>query len=100
MLASDNSMVADTLRHLAALVSFDTRNPPRAIGTDGIFAYIAAALTGFDVDVIDHGAGAVSLYAVRGEPKFLFNVHLDTVPDSPQWTASPFELRITNRSRG
>ena len=37
--------------------------------------------------VIDHGAGAVSLLAVRGTPKRLFNVHLDTVPDSPAWSA-------------
>jgi len=34
---------------------------------------------------------------VRGQPKILFNVHLDTVPDSPQWTASPFELRVTDQ---
>jgi acetylornithine deacetylase len=32
---------------------------------------------------------------VRGRPKLLFNVHLDTVPDSPAWTASPHELRVT-----
>ena len=94
MAASESAMLADTLRHLRALVAFDTRNPPRAIGTDGIFSYIAGELPGFAVKVIDHGAGAVSLYAVRGQPKFLFNVHLDTVPDSPQWTASPFELRV------
>ncbi|MFZ2237443.1 MAG: acetylornithine deacetylase [Dokdonella sp.] len=89
-------MLPDTLRHLTALVAFDMRNPPRAIGTDGIFAYIAAKLPGFAVEVIDHGAGAISLYAVRGTPKFLFNVHLDTVPDSPHWSASPFALRVTD----
>ena len=89
-------MLADTLRHLAALVAFDTRNPPRVIGTDGIFAYIAAELPGFAINVTDHGAGAVSLYAVRGRPTHLFNVHLDTVPDSPQWSASPFALRVTD----
>jgi acetylornithine deacetylase len=33
---------------------------------------------------------------VRGEPTLLFNVHLDTVPDSPQWSASSFELRVTD----
>jgi acetylornithine deacetylase len=32
---------------------------------------------------------------VRGEPKYLFNVHLDTVPDSPAWTADPHTLRVT-----
>ncbi|ODU76194.1 MAG: acetylornithine deacetylase [Rhodanobacter sp. 68-29] len=88
-------MLAATLEHLEALVGFDTRNPPRAITTGGIFDYIRAQLPGFDVTVTDHGAGAVSLHAVRGQPKLLFNVHLDTVPDSPAWTASPHELRVT-----
>jgi acetylornithine deacetylase len=77
------------------LVGFDTRNPPRAIGTDGIFEYLRAQLPGFDMELSDHGAGAVSLFARRGQPKLLFNVHLDTVPDSLQWSASPFELRVT-----
>ena len=94
--AADPAMLSDTLRHLAALVAFDTRNPPRAIDSNGIFAYIAGELPGFAIEVIDHGAGAVSLYAVRGKPKYLFNVHLDTVPDSPQWSASPFALRVTD----
>lgn len=87
-------MLDDVLRHLEALVSFDTRNPPRAIGTDGIFDYIRARLPGFDVRVDDHGAGAVSLLAVRGTPRRVFNVHLDTVPDSPAWTADPHALRV------
>jgi len=88
------SLLDATLNHLRALVAFDTRNPPRAIGTGGIFDYLRAQLAGFDVRVTDHGAGAVSLYAVRGQPTLLFNVHLDTVPDSPHWSASPFELRV------
>jgi acetylornithine deacetylase len=89
-----NALLQSTLVHLKALVGFDTRNPPRAIGTDGIFEYLRAQLPGFDVEVSDHGAGAVSLLATRGKPKLLFNMHLDTVPDSPQWSASPFELRV------
>ncbi|WP_395681881.1 acetylornithine deacetylase [Dokdonella sp.] len=89
-------MLRATLDHLRALVAFDTRNPPRAIGSGGIFDYLRANLPGFDCTVTDHGAGAVSLYAVRGQPKLLFNVHLDTVPDSPHWSASPFELRMTD----
>jgi len=94
----DRSMdlLADTLKHLRALVGFDTRNPPRAIDAGGIFAYLCANLPGFECTVTDHGAGAVSLHAVRGRPKRLFNVHLDTVPDSPHWSASPFELRLTD----
>ena len=89
-----NELLDSTLCHLRELVSFDTRNPPRAISADGIFEYIRGHLPGFDCAVTDHGAGAVSFHAVRGKPKILFNVHLDTVPDSPHWTASPFELRI------
>ncbi|MGH8029441.1 MAG: acetylornithine deacetylase [Arenimonas sp.] len=88
-------MLTETLKHLEALVAFDTRNPPRQIGTDGIFAYLRAQLPGFAIDVVDHGAGAVSLLAVRGESTRLFNVHMDTVPSSPAWTADPHRLRIT-----
>ena len=88
-------MLSDTLRHLEALVSFDTRNPPRAIGTGGMFDYLRAHLPGFRVEVTDHGDGAVSMLAVRGAPRRVFNVHLDTVPDSPAWTASPHRLRVT-----
>jgi len=90
-----SDLLQSTLEHLKALVSFDTRNPPRAITTGGIFDYLRAHLPGFDITVTDHGAGAVSLHAVRGQPKLLFNVHLDTVPDSPAWTASPHMLRVT-----
>jgi Acetylornithine deacetylase/Succinyl-diaminopimelate desuccinylase and related deacylases len=83
-----------TLAHLEKLVSFDTRNPPRDIAAEGgIFDYLRTHLPGFRVEVVDHGAGAVSLYAVRGNPKYLFNVHLDTVPDSPQWSADPHVMR-------
>ena len=94
-------MLPSVLKHLQALVSFDTRNPPRAIGTDGIFAYLRANMPGFQVEVIDHGAGAVSLHAVRGKPKYLFNVHLDTVPSSEGWSANPLTLRVsTDRAIG
>ncbi|HEU0305695.1 MAG TPA: M20/M25/M40 family metallo-hydrolase, partial [Lysobacter sp.] len=88
-------MLPDVLRHLEALVSFDTRNPPRAIGTGGIFDYLCAQLPDFECTVTDYGAGAVSLLARRGNPNRVFNVHLDTVPSSPAWTADPHVLRIT-----
>jgi len=83
-----------TLTHLRALVAFDTRNPPRAIGPDGIFGYVRSNLPGFACETTDHGAGAVSLYAARGRPKRLFNVHLDTVPESPHWSVNPFGLHV------
>ncbi len=87
--------LAATLGHLEALVGFDTRNPPRAIGTGGMFDYLKSQLPGFRFELTDFGAGAVSLLAVRGAPKRVFNVHMDTVPDSPAWTASPHVLRVT-----
>ncbi|HRP35731.1 MAG TPA: acetylornithine deacetylase, partial [Gammaproteobacteria bacterium] len=80
-------MLESILNHLETLVSFDTRNPPRAITTGGIFDYIRTQLPDFRVEVTDHGAGAVSLFAVRGNPTRLFNVHIDTVPSSPHWSA-------------
>lgn len=88
-------MLDKVLPHLEALVSFDTRNPPRDIGTGGIFDYLRTQLPGFRIAVTDHGAGAVSMLAVRGAPTRLFNVHLDTVPSSPHWTANPHVLRVT-----
>ncbi len=85
-----------TLAHLRALVGFDTRNPPRRIDTGGIFDYLRAQLPDFDITVTDHGAGAVSLLAVRGTPRLLFNVHLDTVPAAPAWSRDPHELLVTD----
>jgi acetylornithine deacetylase len=82
------------LTHLAALVGFDTRNPPRQIGTGGIFDYLKSNLPGFEFELTDHGAGAVSLLARRGQGTRLFNVHLDTVPSSPGWSADPHVLRV------
>ena len=84
------------LGHLEKLVSFDTRNPPRAIGT-GIFDYIAAQLPGFRCALQDHGDGALSLLAVRGKPTRVFNVHLDSVPSSPGWGADPFKIRVEDK---
>ena len=89
------TMLPDILRHLEALVSFDTRNPPRRIGTGGMFDYLRAQLAEFRLEVTDHGDGAVSMLAVRGNPRRLFNVHLDTVPSSPAWSADPHVLRVT-----
>ena len=88
-------MLPDVLKHLEALVSHDTRNPPRAITTGGIFDYLRSQLPGFRIEVTDHGDGAVSMLAVRGNPRRLFNVHLDTVPYSDAWSADPHVLRVT-----
>ncbi len=89
-------MINDILQHLESLVSFDTRNPPRDIGTGGMFDYLRAQLPGFVCTVTDHGAGAVSMLAVRGNPVRVFNVHLDTVPSSEAWSGDPLKLRISD----
>ena len=60
-----NASLQAILQHLEQLVAFDTRNPPRAIDCEGIFGYLRAQLPGFRCDITDHGAGAVSLLAVR-----------------------------------
>lgn len=91
-----NEPLASVLRHLETLVAFDTRNPPRAISAAGIFDYLHAQLSDFRCKVIDHGAGAVSMLAVRGAPDIVCNVHLDTVPSSPSWSADPLRLRVAD----
>jgi len=93
MAVSGDMMLPRVLAQLEALVGFDTRNPPRRIGT-GIFDYLRAQLPGFECTLADHGEGALSMLAVRGKPSRVFNVHLDTVPSSPQWSADPLELRV------
>ena len=93
-LANVTTLLDSTLAHLRALVAFDTRNPPRSIGTGGIFDYLRAQLPGLDCAVTDHGAGAVSLFVQRGKPRILFNVHLDTVPASAGWTRDQLDLLI------
>ncbi len=89
-------VIETIIQHLEALVAFDTRNPPRAINAGGIFDYLRAQLPEFVCTVTDHGAGAVSMLAVRGTPSRVFNVHLDTVPSSEAWSDDPLKLRISH----
>jgi acetylornithine deacetylase len=91
----DTPLLEATLAHLATLVAFDTRNPPRTIGR-GMFDWLAGELAGFECDLRDLGAGCWSLHARRGQPDVLFNVHLDTVPASPAWTSDPHVLQVAD----
>lgn len=84
---------------LSRLVAFDTRNPPRAIAYDhdrgGIFACLIDALgSAFTCSVEDLGDGCLSLFAVRGAPRRLFNVHIDTVPADAAWSTDPHRLIV------
>jgi acetylornithine deacetylase len=84
------------LGHLEALVACDTQNPPRLIDADSaIFSYCSDQLgAGFEIRTWDHGDGHVSWFALRGNPKVLFNVHLDTVPAGQGWSGNPHELAV------
>ena len=86
------------LGHLEALVACDTQNPPRLIDSNSdIFRYCSDQVGGgFEIRTWDHGEGHVSWFAVRGKPKVLFNVHLDTVPDGDGWSTDPRDLVIRN----
>ena len=86
------------LKHLEALVACDTQNPPRLIdGDSAIFQYCEKTVgSGFQTRTWDHGDGHVSWYAVRGNPKVLFNVHLDTVPIGDGWKSDPHKLKLAD----
>ena len=86
----------DILEPLAELIACDTRNPPQKTDASGIFDVIRARLPGFRFEHGDAGDGAQWLLAVRGEPELLFNFHVDTVPDNPDWSRSPFALHQDN----
>ncbi|RDV38631.1 acetylornithine deacetylase [Bradymonadaceae bacterium TMQ3] len=94
-----DDLLKATLEHLRALVGFKTPNPPREMRAgEGIFAYIRSELSkapgDFIIEEVDLGEGCVWLYARRGQPDLLFNVHLDTVPAAPDYSADPWTLRI------
>jgi acetylornithine deacetylase len=74
--------ISGVLKHLESLIAFDTQNPPRTMHAGSpIFAWVTETLgPDFEIELIDHGLGRISMLAVRGRPDLLFNVHLDTVP--------------------
>jgi acetylornithine deacetylase len=87
---------AAILGHLEALVACDTQNPPRRIDADSaVFRYCTEQVgSEFAVQSWDHGDGHVSWLAIRGRPKTLFNVHLDTVPAGDGWSSDPHTVVI------
>jgi acetylornithine deacetylase len=84
------------VEHLRVLVACDTQNPPREITAESrLFGYVADVLPeDFEIDVVDHGAGHVTLIARRGRPQLLFNCHVDTVPIGGGWAVPPLELTV------
>jgi len=92
-----SSDLPEALALLERLVAFDTRNPPRLIDRGGIFDCLIEALgPGFSCSIEDLGDGCLSLFAVRGAPRRLFNVHIDTVPADAAWATDPHRLIVTD----
>lgn len=90
------------LDHLEPIIAVNTCNPPRAIEADGpLLQAVTDSLPGFNITVRDLGDGCIIIDAVRGTPRVMFNVHLDTVPAAPSWTFDPFKLtRLEDRAIG
>ena len=84
------------LRHLKALIAFDTQNPPRKIQAESLlFEYLKTAFgQEFEINIQDHGRGRVSFFAVRGQPDRLFNVHIDTVAVHEGSKFPPLEMTV------
>ena len=81
------------LDRLADLVACDTRNPPRAIAPDHpIIPRLKSWLPDFKIDLVDLGEGCLQIWAQRGQPDTLINIHLDTVPDVGGWSHAPLNL--------
>jgi acetylornithine deacetylase len=85
-----------TLHHLKALVGCDTSNPPRKIEQSGLIGYLNS-LTFLDPQVTDLGDGSFNIFITKGSPKYLINVHLDTVPPGDGWQSDPYDLVIDNQ---
>ena len=90
--------IAGVLGYLETLIAFDTQNPPRSLNAESpIFGWLSEVLGElFNIDLIDHGLGRVSMLAVRGKPDLLFNVHLDTVPVIEGSRFPALEMRMEN----
>lgn len=84
--------IAQVKKHLQSLVSFNTTNPPRNIEDSGIVEYLKDCLQGADIKVTDYGDGSINILATKGQPKYLFNYHIDTVPVTEGWETDPFVL--------
>ena len=81
------------LKHLKALVACDTSNPPKNIQQSGLLDYLDS-LRFIDPHVTDLGEGSFNILLTKGSPKYLFNVHLDTVPAGEGWNFDPHKLTV------
>ena len=73
------------VKHLQALVGFNTSNPPKKIQSSGLLDYLNS-LSYLNPQVTDLGDGSFNILLIKGDPEYMFNVHLDTVPPGEGWT--------------
>ncbi len=92
-------MLERILEHLSPLVAADSQNPPRRISASSpMFEYVRSILPKeFETSLTDHGDGHVTVLARRGQPRLLFNCHLDTVPAGEGWSAPPLQLTVRDQ---
>ena len=92
-----DQLTSRTLLHLTQLVNFNTCNPPNRYKDSGMMDYLQQQLTpsGAKIQVMDHGNHSVNLLVTQGQPKYLFNFHMDTVPVAEGWSSDPFQLKVT-----
>ncbi|WP_196138355.1 acetylornithine deacetylase [Aliikangiella sp. G2MR2-5] len=92
---NSKTLLSRTLTYLESLVGSDTQNPPRRVDSSSpIFCFLKENLPEFDFKIYDAGDGCIALLAVRGNPKLLFNFHIDTVPIADGWQSNPFILKV------
>ncbi|MEM9838529.1 MAG: acetylornithine deacetylase [Pseudomonadota bacterium] len=86
--------ILDVLR---PLIEAESCNPPRRVTTDGpLIKAIRSALPDFTIDVRDIDEGCLIIDCVRGAPRVMFNVHVDTVPVADGWTHPPHALTLSD----
>jgi acetylornithine deacetylase len=90
-----NTELELTLQHLKALVACDTSNPPRKINQSGLIEYLSS-LDCLAPQITDLGEGSMNILLAKGSPKYLINVHLDTVPAGDGWKSNPYDLMIND----
>lgn len=94
------------LDHLARLVGFDTRNPPRdPAGIAKLYQFVGEVLGAAGFAVVEDrelGEGCRWLLlergAAHGQP--MVNVHVDTVPLDAPWETDPFALELAGAAGG
>jgi acetylornithine deacetylase/succinyl-diaminopimelate desuccinylase family protein len=86
-------------RDLAALIGFDTQNPPGHEAELAVFLRDLISAEGFELTLQAFKPGRVNVIAKLENgagPVFALNTHMDVVPAGDGWSSDPFTLREAN----